>query len=363
MHLQKLVVSGFRNLQDGTFSVDAPLVAFIGPNGQGKTNSLEAIGVLGLLKSFRTARPQELIRWGEKSTIIEALGTAEGMTRTWRWSFSEGERSLKRDDRNIDPTSWLSSLRACHFVPADTAMIRGEPALRRSLLDRAVFTVFPSHLAPVQTYHRLLKHKIALLRNHPPDPIQLDILDDQLITVGLRIIQARSEVVARMVPSFSRLYQEFSKEDQVTVDYRCGLGDKLEKCESIWRDQLKARREEEIRRARPLVGPHKDDLEFRISGKSARSYASQGQCRSMVLAWKLAEVEVAREQGETPLFLMDDLGSELDPERTAQLVRLLKELQAQIFITTTDQRFLPFGPNPEALLYRVEGGQILDLHI
>jgi DNA replication and repair protein RecF len=107
------------------------------------------------------------------------------------------------------------------------------------------------------------------------------------------------------------------------------------------------------------VGPHRDDLEFCISGKAARAYASQGQSRSLVLAWKLAEVEVAREQGETPLFLMDDLGSELDPDRTARLVGLLKELQAQIFLTTTDSRFIPDGGGSDARLYQVERGQIM----
>jgi DNA replication and repair protein RecF len=357
MHLQTLAISGFRNLADTVLSIDAPLVAFIGQNGQGKTNLLEAIGVLGLLKSFRTAKPQELVRWGENSAYVEARGLSEGLSRSWKWLFQGGERTLKRDDRTLDSATWLASLRACHFVPADTVMIRGEPALRRSLLDRAVFTVLPAHLGPVQVYRRLLAHKAVLLRDPNPDLLQLDVVDEQLMVSGRKIVAARAEVVERMLPAFSRLYREFSEEDQVSVFYRSSLGPALN--EQQWREALALKRPEELKRARPLVGPHRDDLEFCISGKAARAYASQGQSRSLVLAWKLAEVEVAREQGETPLFLMDDLGSELDPDRTARLVGLLKELQAQIFLTTTDSRFIPGGGGSDARLYQVERGQIM----
>lgn len=359
MHLTHLSLTGFRNLQDTGISLDAPLVAFVGNNGQGKTNILEAIGVLSLLKSFRTSRPQELLGWGGNSAIVESKGVSNEMTRTWRWSLQEGERSLSRDGRNTDPANWLASLRACHFIPEDTSLIRGEPSLRRALLDRAVFTIQPSHLGPVQVYKRLYAHKVALLRPGKTDPNQLEIIDEQLIHTGLKIMQARSETMERMRPIFERNYRDFSGNEPASVNYQPFLGLDAPQWENRWRHVLEQRRDEEIRRGRPLVGPQRDELSFKVHGQAARAFASQGQCRSLVLAWKLAEMEVARQEGEAPLFLMDDLGSELDMERTGRLMALLRDIGAQIFVTTTDTRYLPQGS--EGRYYKVESGRLSPL--
>ena len=368
MLLQQLGVSGFRNLHEAHISLAAPLVAFVGPNGQGKTNLLEAVGVLGLLKSFRTARLQELAGWGRPGFSVEGQGQSEGMTRTWRFTMQEGERALRRDGKAVAPTAWLTSMRACHFTPEDTALIRGEPSLRRALLDRAVFTVEPGHLEPVQVWRRLSAHKTALLRQPSPDRAQLEIIDEQLIQSGLRIMEGRASTMRLMVPIFERTYGEFTGQERAEVRYRPSLGDDPARWEERWRAELAEKGEEEIRRGRCLVGPQRDELLFRIGAQGdpqggtqggtqgARAFASQGQSRSLVLAWKLAEVEVARAAGEAPLFLMDDLGSELDPSRTEQLVRLLRGLGAQIFVTTTDVRYLPSGAT-DAIYYKVDQGR------
>src|SRR4051812_31242070 len=125
MHLSRIHTTSFRNLAPLVLDVDAPLVVFAGPNGQGKTNWLEAVGVLGTLRSFRTPRAAEMVAWGGERAMVEAVGTSDGLTRTWSWSFGEGARGLRRDDRAIDAIGWLSSLRATFFVPGDVALVRG----------------------------------------------------------------------------------------------------------------------------------------------------------------------------------------------------------------------------------------------
>lgn len=335
--------------------VDAPIVAIVGPNGQGKTNLLEAIGVLGTLRSFRTARPAEMLGWGRPAAEVEGFGTSGEMARTWRWALEDGARKLVRDGKGADPTSWLGSLRATHFVPADTLLLRGEPALRRALLDRAVLTVEPGYLGPAQELRRLLQQKSALLRAGSGADGHLDAVDARLVEVGVKVVETRARVASGMSSLFGRFYREAGADEPVAVRYRSFLGE-VEGLSARFAARLRDARERERELGRPIVGPHRDDLEFSLAGKAARSYASQGQVRSMVLAWKLAELEAARVGGEAPLFLLDDLGSELDPERSRRLVALLGTLGAQVFLTTTDARYLPEGI--EVRVLRVRDGVV-----
>lgn len=356
MRLVRVATSGFRNLAPAVLDVDAPLVAFAGLNGQGKTNWLEAVGVLGTLKSFRTARAGEMIAWGAAGAKVEAVGTSEGLTRTWRWSFADGERSLHRDDRTVDAIRWLGSLRATHFVPGDVALIREEPALRRALLDRAVLTVDPGYLGVARSFRRVLDQKAALLRAGGAAADVLDALDAQLAPLGAEVTSARAALLVRIAEKFQGSYAAFAPGEAAAVAYRgwLGEGDRAA-LEARYAERLGEQRSAELAGRRLLGGPQRDDVAFSVASRPARAYASQGQARSLVLAWKLAELEVAREGGETPLFLLDDLGSELDPARTARLVELVRSFGAQVFVTTTDVRFLPRG-GAEARVFHVAGG-------
>lgn len=352
MKLIRVSTRGFRNLPEDVLDVDAPMVVFHGDNGQGKTNWLEAVGVLGSLRSFRTARAVEMAAFGESTIAIEGAAVSDGMTRTFRYSFGEGARTLRREERSVDALTWLSSLRATWFVPADTTPIRGEPALRRAMLERAAFTIAPAYLSVARDLRRVLDHKAALLKTLAPDEASLDVLDVQLAGLAARVTQARADVVARVSPRFKAFYDAFAGDEGAGVAYRPFHDGDV----ASWENRLAAGREGERAARRPLVGPHRDDLAFRILDRSARAIASQGQARSLILAWKLAELDAARDSGETPLFLVDDLGSELDPARTERLVALLGTLGAQIFLTTTDRRFVPSDVLPGRYL-RVEAGE------
>lgn len=356
MRLARVRTAGFRNLAPAVLDVDAPLVAFVGANGQGKTNALEAVGVLGTLRSFRTSRASEMIGWGAERAEVEAIGISDEMTRTWRWAFGASTRELRRDDRAVDAVSWLSSLRATFFVPSDVALVRGEPALRRALLDRAVLTVQPAYLGTARDLRRVLEHKAALLREPRPDPAQLDVIDAQLARVAAQVTVARSDVMRRVAPAFTRAYAGFAEGEEAAAAYEPSVGEgTVEALEARFLEKLGRVRAGELAQRRALVGPQRDDVQFSVKGHPARAFASQGQARSVVLAWKLAELDVARQFGEAPLFLLDDLGSELDPARTAALVTGVRALGAQVFVTTTDARFLP--PDAEdARIFEVGGG-------
>lgn len=339
MRLLRVQTAGFRNLVAGSIDVDAPTVVFCGPNGQGKTNYLEAIGVLGTLRSFRTARSAELVLHGGSETTVEGQAESDGLIRRFTWGWREGARTTKREDRAIDAVAWLRSLRAAYFVPSDVAPIRGEPALRRSMLDRAALTIDPSYLSVAQQLRRVLEQKAALLRTGNADGPTLDAIDAQLAGLSVRVVARRTDTVAVMEPHFQHFYSTFAGLEDARVRYRPNVFGDVDAIHQ----RLAAARPQERQLRRLVVGPQRDDLDFALGGRSARHYASQGQARSIVLAWKLAELASARGEGETPLFLVDDVGSELDPDRTARLVRTLGTLGAQVFMTTTDRRFLPDG--------------------
>ncbi|MBM4392786.1 MAG: DNA replication and repair protein RecF [Deltaproteobacteria bacterium] len=351
MRLLRVGTTGFRNLVPAVIDVDAPIVAFCGPNGQGKTNWLEAVGVLGTLRSFRTARPAEILRHGALEAAVEGYAESEGFSRRFTWSWGEGGRGLRREDRNVDAVAWLRSLRASYFVPADVGIVRGEPTLRRALLDRASLTLEPSYLSLSQQCRRALEQKAALVRSGRADGPTLDAIDEQLSALIVRVVSRRADTVAAMAGRMRDFHAAFGAGESCAVRYRPNLaGD----AETVLR-ALHAARPGERDARRLLAGPQRDDLELLVDGKPARAYASQGQARSLVLAWKLAELASAWAEGETPLFLVDDVGSELDPGRTSRLVHTLGTLGAQVFLTTTDRRFLPVGIDGMRVL-EVEAG-------
>jgi len=357
MRLRRVGTSGFRNLAAGVVEVDAPLVAIWGGNGQGKTNLLEAIGLLGTLKSFRTARVADCVADDAEVARVEGVAEVDGDLRRLTWQWGPEGRVLRREDRAVESVEWLRTLRATTFAPSDVALVRGEPALRRSLLDRAVLTLDPGYLVTARDLRRVCEQKAALLRSGRASDLQLDVLDQQLAVLGAAVTDRRARAVEAISARFDACYAALSPAERVSVRYRAVLGEgALPALEARYADQLAQNRASEREAARLLGGPQRDDLEFRVAGGDARRQASQGQARSLVLAWKLAEVEVARGSGEPPLFLLDDLGSELDPERTTHLVELLHGLGAQVFVSTTDRRFLPATAG--ALLLRMVEGRI-----
>jgi len=359
VRLTRLALRDFRNLPELAVETDARFVVFSGANAQGKTNVLEAIYALATLKSFRTHRRREFIRWGRTEAVVAGTVVSEGVTRRYKLRLTPSEREAQVDQQTPRPlSSYFDGVRAVLFAPEDTAMVRGEPSGRRGFVDRAAFTLRPAHLDLVRAYGRVLSQRGALLRAGG-DPLQLEVLDEQLVELGAKLSLRRAEVVAELAAPFRDLYTGISGGRDATVGYRSVLGDgDLPARRERFRERLAERRGDELRRGMNLVGPQRADLDLRIGGKSARAYGSQGQVRSVVLALKLAQLRVADRLGLKPLFLLDDLSSELDEHRTAHLLELLASLGLQTFVTTTDVGRLAALPPSEQLVYRVAEGRV-----
>jgi len=248
------------------------------------------------------------------------------------------------------------------FAPDDLLMLKGPPELRRRYLDRAVFSVDLAYLRCYHDYHRTLKNRNALLKSG--DIRGLEAWNEQLVTTGSILAGRRAAYIARSAPLVREYYRTLAgKDEEVTLRYDSLLiGDDgllREDATEIFRATLAKTVREELQRGSSLTGPHRDDLQFQLNGRDVRQYASQGQLRSLILAMKMAEIATAEQQfGLPPILLLDDLASELDQQRTANMLAFLASRPIQVFITTTDPAAIPFAAGTDLKRFRVAGGSV-----
>lgn len=333
-----------------------------GDNAQGKTSVLEAVHVLATLKSFREPRARRWIQMGKDTASLTAKVHSAHGSRSLQWRWADAQRVLRLDDvAGPELASWFSAIRAVVFCPEDIAIVRGEPGLRRRFLDRAAFTLRPGHLRLVQDYRKVLRHKVVLLKHKTQGP-QLAAYDAELARIGARLIVRRREAVGALSGPLDDLHKQIAGEGLVELRLKSRGVPESAQGEDEIREALDSAIAEasgdELHRGQALIGPHRDELDLRIDGKAARNFASQGQARSVVLALKLAQWSAAGQGGDPPLFLLDDLGSELDAHRRGRLLELLSALPGQVWVTTTDIGFIAPIPGSERQSHRVSAGGI-----
>lgn len=364
MRLTKLKTHGWRNLVSASLDCDAPLIVIHGENGQGKSNLLEAVHVMGTLKSFREPRARRWIGHNEPGARLDATVQSTLGQRQLVWRWSDGQRQLHMDDKAIGELStWFEVLRAVVFCPEDSRIVRGEPEQRRRFMDRAAFSAWPEHLTAVTEYRKVLGHKRALLQSRWVDPLQLDAFDASLARLGALVIHRRIAVIEALRQTFNDKHGAIAGTGEVSLRVRASGISEVENCnlediEAQLASAMERKREDEINKGQALIGPHRDDLSIEIDGQLARNFASQGQARSLVLGLKLAQLEHAHSQGHVPLFLLDDLTSELDQGRRARLVEVLTHLKGQVWITTTEPKYLGDLTEMDHALLAVRDGKI-----
>lgn len=360
MRILRLAARSFRNLEPFDLSLDAQFVVFHGRNAQGKTNALEAVYLLATLKALRGRRLKELIGWGAQQAAILGQVRCGDRQRQYRVDLQPTGRTALLDGKKAnDLGEYFDGIRAIAFTPQDGRIVAGEPAHRRTWLDRAAFTATPAHLDVVRFYRRCLEQKAAALRASAPDGALLDAIDDQVARAGADLVTRRVALLAELQPHVRALHHDIAGGGaDVTLRYQtAATGDSpAERTESL-RRRLEEARSNELRRGITLVGPQTDDVTVKLDGRSARTFGSRGQVRSLVLALKLAELVAARERGDVPLFLLDDVSSELDRVRTRRLVGALGDLGAQVLATTTDPEHMDTLPEEETLRIPIEAGR------
>ena len=251
------------------------------------------------------------------------------------------------------------------FIPDDLAVVKGGPEIRRAFLDRTVFNRFPAYLREHRAYQRALKSRNRLLKEHAAASY-VEAYDEAVARTGARVLVRRRALLDELAPRAVSAVRAISQLPDVGVGYTAlHLGahhpQTEEGLEAALRHALTERLGRDRERGFTSVGPHADDLQMTLGGRSARAYASQGQGRALVLGWKIAEIENVRAAfGRPPLLLLDDVSSELDPERNAFLMHTVAESRAQVLLTTTDASLVARAAGPDTLWLRVDAGTVTE---
>ena len=368
LQLLELQVSSFRNLEEVRLLPSPHTTIAVGRNGQGKTNLLESLYFLACLKPLRAGRLSELIRFGAARAQVKGrfrLGGAEReisveVTPQSRQALVDGKRAATLED-------YFGGVSVVAFTPDDLEVVKGGPDVRRSFLDRAVFNRFPGFLRESREYLRAVKARNRLLKTGARgDPAYLEAYDEALAKAGARVWVRRRALLAELAPRASdaaariggaALQGRFTYDGpQLSVPWESAEEPALHQA---LLEALTERRARDLDRGFTSVGPHTDDLTLTLGDRAARAYASQGQQRALVLAWKVAEMEnLEAVLGRKPLLLLDDVSSELDPERNAFLMKTLVDSGAQVFITTTDASLVQAAAGKDSLWCQVQGGQV-----
>ena len=326
MRIETLSLRGYRNYAEAAVQFDGAVNVISGRNAQGKTNLLEAAYLLSGGRSFRTRFDRELIGFSEEFASVRADVFSGERQQQIEILLRRGGKKTVSINRVRASASELSGvINAVLFSPDDLNLLRDGPAARRKLMDLAICQLRPGYARLLSDYNRLYENKMRILRDYRENPAMLDTLDeftDGLARASAKVIRYRASFALRLAAAAAPIHREFSGEDEALgMEYRTvgTVTDPMASEQTIYNqicEHQRLHRAAELASGNCLTGAHKDDLEITVNGRSARSFASQGQTRTAALSLKLAEREIfLAETGEYPVLLLDDVLSELDARR------------------------------------------------
>ncbi|RCW41469.1 MULTISPECIES: DNA replication/repair protein RecF [unclassified Halanaerobium] len=372
MYLKKILCRHFRNFDELILDLNPNLNIFLGANGQGKTNFLEAIYILAAADSHRTNVNSEMIKWEYNQALVQAiLSKRDGKIKLAMRLDSSGRKVELNDNPLSKINEIMGYLNVVLFSPEDLKIVKEGPSHRRNFIDLEISQVSRYYHHLMGKYNHILKQRNNLLKsiqnkNQSSEGDMLSIWDSQLSEIGSKIILKRLEVIDKLKILARLAQRQITKgSEDLKLEYDIslkGFSRKLGEAElkKLFAENLLKNREQEINRGYTVVGPHRDDLILKLNEKELRKYGSQGQQRTAALSLKLAELEFMKsETGEYPVLLLDDVFSELDSSRRETLLKVIAD-NIQTIITATDEENLSGLRNNSYNIYEVNQGRITE---
>jgi DNA replication and repair protein RecF len=399
VHVRHLSLTDFRSYPSAELSLGPGVTTFLGPNGQGKTNLVEAVGYLASLSSHRVATDQPLVRFGADRAVIRGVVVRAGRETLVELELNLGGRNRAQLNRAPmpRPREILGTLGTVLFAPEDLALVKGDPSGRRAFLDDLLVQRQPRWAGVRADHDKVLKQRGALLKSAAPvlrrggsrrqgrfttegESVTearesalhtLDVWDSQLARIGAQLLSGRLRLVRALAPYLSQAYQAVSAaQSDARVEYRSSLrepiaaaiaGGEVPDVDELEKELLASFaevRDQEVERGMSLVGPHRDDLQLFLGPLQARGYASHGESWSLALALRLAAFQLLRaDLGEDPVLVLDDVFAELDVGRRERLASLVAECE-QVLITAAVDADVPAVLRESGTTFSVSLGEV-----
>jgi DNA replication and repair protein RecF len=365
MFIERLALTDFRSYTEVDVTLQPGVVSFVGANGQGKTNLIEAMGYLATLSSHRVATDAPLVRRGADRAYVRGSINANGRSTTLEVEITPGKANRARINGSPTPRprDIIGILKTVLFAPEDLALVKGDPTDRRYFLDQLLLLRTPRLAGVMSDFERTLKQRNALLRSASSlkrfDSSTLDVWDDHLATHGALIVAARIELINALQPRVAQAYVDLAGDGVTKLEYKPSGIDYLEASPQAIEVAIKAvlqnLRSQEIDRGVTLIGPQRDDLHLILDEGPAKGYASHGESWSYALALRLASYELLRSEGDEPVLILDDVFAELDSSRRSHLSDVIANAE-QVLITAAVEGDVPSGM--QDLRITVEEGRV-----
>lgn len=333
MKIKSLKISNFRNIKEMKIEPCDGMNVICGENAQGKTNLLESIWLFTGAKSFRGNKDEAFIKFGCEKADLEIEFISEEVEKEAEIKIKEHRTAFLNGKKLKSSSQLAGNFNAIVFSPTDLRIVSEGPAVRRRFLDLAIGQIYPTYIEILRNYLRAVSQRNKIIKEYRYDStvsVMLDVFEEEIAQNGLKIIKYRKRYIEILSEFTKKLYSGLSGgKENLEIEYiKSFSGENL-------LEQLKEKRKEDMFTATTSIGPHRDDLDFKINGISARTYGSQGQKRSVALSLKLAEAEVIKKDvGECPVCLLDDVMSELDPKRQNFILNHIEGMQT--FLTCCD---------------------------
>jgi len=383
VHLTRLALTDFRSYPSADVALRPGVTIFRGPNGEGKTNLVEAVAYVSTLASHRVAQDAPLIRQGAERAIIRASVHDATRDALVEIELNPGRANRVRLNHAplTRPREVLGVLRTVLFAPEDLALVKGDPGERRRFLDDLLVSMAPRYAAVRADYDRVLRQRTALLKSAGPkggpkgnrqsrEAVMntLDVWDAHLARAGAELLVAREHLVAALRPHVERAYTSVAGDRGAAgIEYKRsfqngaipagenGHADRVKAADEALRAALAEVRDSELDRGVCLAGPHRDELDLSVRGLPARGYASHGESWSLALALRLASFDLLRDGREDPVLILDDVFAELDAGRRDRLAALVAGAE-QVLVTAAVPADVP--PLLTGARFTLSGGEL-----